>query len=904
MGLLDGLVLEFKEQMSGFVAISEQKRTDSPIRFDAEIRIDDLGRFLRLPDHTAALGGTVTFPALGGTFPMRDGRFNLFSIDPSTGVRQMVYQFRFTAADGQTYFLDGHKEIQDDRGRLDAVADMTRLFTKVHRGEDAGAPVYATGELRFNLLDAPAMALSMEVRGAKSWYQKVAALAAFSSFAFGALRDEYLRDIRLCYDTQYENLVLAGTLRGEDGVEAPFFLVSGTHDRGFPWGDTELFWDVLLAVGDGRGGYRRYAITDRILEGLELDITTGSYRYRGPIFRLAEGYSTAFSEMRAKTPQLTACQADFHINFQARAFDTLSFPFPLVDDLVRKMSSSLVKALREALPGKHALGINITPHAVNVSSGELRIDSPQGGSWAIVPERSSGECERGTMRNVKEPTMLYSYLCAVSPARRAARVQIITRTLRDEREQWVKDRLDAFIGTVVSRTASAEVLLEGGRLTVKPLPPAGKPKERAAPLRKLNEPVIEVNNDHYPTAVFQRRIVEVEDVAGQRCLALEEDMCTMRLEPIKSDREVTVAAIRDDDKFRALDRVLDETGFDGLAEARLAESGKPRKEMLIAIKPNFMFAYDKRDHTTYTDPELVHRLVRRLRDRGFETIRVVEAQSTYGEYFDKRGVREVADYLGYDGSAGYQVADMTLDATEQRNFGPHLGLHPVSSTWRDADLRISFAKNKTHAYSFYTLTLKNIYGALPLANKFKEYHCNRDIYHTTMEYLTAFPVHYGLVDAHVSADGPFGIFADPGPNLTKTVIGGGDLVAVDWVAATKMGLDPMISKYMKLAVDLFGKPRIRLVGDAGLYRPWLNVPVALTLFTHKGLDAEHFFGNLFYSACAQMDEGHFQHKSNAWHIRLLRHLTVEMRRTFFLRTGENPSLGNRLASWVFYRLGF
>lgn len=349
MGLLDGLVLEFKEQMSGFVAISEQKRTDSPIRFDAEIRIDDLGRFLRLPDHTAALGGTVTFPALGGTFPMRDGRFNLFSIDPSTGVRQMVYQFRFTAADGQTYFLDGHKEIQDDRGRLDAVADMTRLFTKVHRGEDAGAPVYATGELRFNLLDAPAMALSMEVRGAKSWYQKVAALAAFSSFAFGALRDEYLRDIRLCYDTQYENLVLAGTLRGEDGVEAPFFLVSGTHDRGFPWGDTELFWDVLLAVGDGRGGYRRYAITDRILEGLELDITTGSYRYRGPIFRLAEGYSTAFSEMRAKTPQLTACQADFHINFQARAFDTLSFPFPLVDHLVRKMSSS--RTLERACAG-------------------------------------------------------------------------------------------------------------------------------------------------------------------------------------------------------------------------------------------------------------------------------------------------------------------------------------------------------------------------------------------------------------------------------------------------------------------------------------------------------------------------------------------------------------------------
>ena len=72
----------------------------------------------------------------------------------------------------------------------------------------------------------------------------------------------------------------------------------------------------------------------------------------------------------------------------------------------------------------------------------------------------------------------------------------------------------------------------------------------------------------------------------------------------------------------------------------------------------------------------------------------------------------------------------------------------------------------------------------------------RDIYSTTIEYLSAFPVHYGLVDAYISADGPFGIFADAAPNATLTVIGGADLVAVDWVAATKMGIDPMISPYM------------------------------------------------------------------------------------------------------------
>ncbi len=160
------------------------------------------------------------------------------------------------------------------------------------------------------------------------------------------------------------------------------------------------------------------------------------------------------------------------------------------------------------------------------------------------------------------------------------------------------------------------------------------------------------------------------------------------------------------------------------------------------------------------------------------------------------------------------------------------------------------------------------------------------------------------MDAYLSADGPFGIFADPAPNETNTIIGGTDLVAVDWIAASKMGIDPMISPYMKLAVEAFGKPEIHLVGDPNPYRPWLNVPVALTLFTNKGVDANHYFGNLMYSAAAQMDETHFRHKNRALYMRLLRRMTVPLRRAFFLRTGENPSRANRLFSSLFYKMGF
>jgi cholesterol oxidase len=905
--------------MAGFLAAGETdpqkgaergRSENSALRFDVRIKIDDLGRFLRDFEHPADLTGTITFASLGGTFTIRDGRFNLFTVDPQTGVRQMTYAFRFTASDGQTYYLQGRKEIRDDPSTFAPVKDMTTLLTVVYRGEDENATVFGAGELYFPLVEAPALIASMKVEGTASRWQKTAALAAFTSFAYGALRDEYLKDVRLFYDTQYENLVLTGSLRTSAGIELPFFFVSGVHEKGFPWGDTGIFWDVLLAVGDGKGGYDRYCITDLVLEGLDLDVAEGTCCYRGPIFKLTEGYSASFSQIRKKGPPLSEFAADFRMEFDAQPYDAIAVSFPLVPQLVRKLSSKMARELRGHLPGEHSPGIYITPHTVKVRSGSFKLRETAGNGtageaqWDVVAAGSFGEAELGTFRNLREPKVLYGYLCAVRTHDQAARLQIHSRTLRDEKEHWVKDRLEAFLGAVVARTSSSEMLMENGKLTVRPVAPAGFPAQRAPLLEKLGEPVLEVNNDQFPTGIFQRRIVEVLDPSGARCLALEEDMSLMRLEAIDSDKQVTVASIHDTDKLQALDRVLDITGFDDIVDSKRAASGKPPDKFQIAIKPNFMFAYDRRDHTTYTDPELVHHLVKRLRGRGFTNIKVVEAQSTYGEFFDHRSVKEVADYLGYDGSAGYEVVDMTLDADEMRHLGPHLGMHPVSRVWRESDFRISFAKNKTHAYAYYSLTLKNIYGALPLANKFKEYHCNRGIYDTTIEYLTAFPVDFGLIDGYLSADGPFGVFADPLPNETHTVLGGTDLVAVDWVAASKMGINPMIGKHLRLAVNAIGKPEIKVIGDANPYRPWLNVPVALTLFTNKGVDADYHFGNLMYSAVAQMDETHFHCKNRALYMRILRRLTVPLRRTFFVRTGENPSLSNRFFSWLFYRMGF
>lgn len=915
MGSLRDLGLEFEETMSGWIGIGETEfiagritgeREATPIRFDVKIIIDDLERFINISDHRARLKGTVTFAPLGGAFKIENGLFNLFSIDATEGMRHMTYSFRFVADNNKTYFLHGHKKIKDDPG-FDLSEDMTTLFTTIYEGTDKNGTIYGSGQLFFHLKDAPELIASMKVKGTRWLHKRIQAKLAFFSFAWGAVRQEYFRDINPLYDTEYENLVLSGQV-SIGGKIQNFFLVSGIHDKDFPWGDGEIFWDVLLVIGERATGYKRYCITDRVLAGLKLNVQEGTYQYSGPIYELTEGFATFFSHIRKRKPSLVECRADFNIKFLASPYDITPFPFPIANQALAKMASGLKWVLRSILPSEHMLGIFITPHTVMVSSGILRIGKGEHTSdYQIVTEHTYGEAERSSFRNIKEPTTLYGYICAIRPEKKVARVQIHANSLRNDRQRLAKDQIDALLGALISRVTAKDLLMEDGKLTIGDLALREDSPGNGTPLfGKLGDPILEVNNDHFPTAIFQRRIIEVEDPSGEKCLALEEDMDLMRRESENSSKEVTVASIKDLDKAKALDSVLEITGFMELIANRWKASGKPKNKFSIVIKPNFMFAYNRKDHSTYTDPDLVRHLVQTLRDRGgFGNISVAEAQSTYGEYFDNRRVLEVAEYLGYivDGSGGYKVIDLTEDRYEELYLGSHLGRHPVPLTWKDADFRVSFAKNKTHVYTYYTLTLKNIYGALPLADKFSEYHTGRDIYHTTMEYLRAFPVHYGLIDAYVSADGPFGIFADPEPNITQTIIGGADLVAVDWVGATKMGIDPKISKYMELAVKAFGKPEIDLVGDPNPYRPWLNVPVVLSLFAHYGLDASDYFGNLLYMAGAYMDESHFTHKSKDTFMKAARSAMKPIQTALFLQAGGERMLANKLVSRFFTWLG-
>ena len=911
MGKYDHIGLTLDESLSGWVAMGCKDPVEG--RLHGQVRqtrlvmrshlcIDSLSRFLEQPDHACRLDGTISFSPLGDDMTMREGVFNVFVVDPRTGERQMVYETLLTGADDDTYFLRGVKHVHDDPG-FDVVEDMTTLFVTIHRGEDDRGEVVAAGQVFFALADIPSFVASMDVTG-EAWFgQELAAKIAFVSFCFGQVRDAYLADLNPLYKTSYQNVVIDGQMAESGGPPQRFFLVSGIHAPGFPWGDGETFCDVLLAVGDPDGDLHTHAISARRLDDQVVDIQNGSLEYEGPLFEVTGSEEVRFSDMNCDAPAPTAHDAKVSLRFQAATHPLAPFPFRINNEVLDRLAYQARETLRHLLPSEGLFGFAIEPHSVDQVTGTISLHDGAH-QFQIETAATLGEAENSTISNVREPTLLYGYICAIRRAARAARVQFHTSSLRNEREYWGKDRFDALFGAVISRFASKDLDIRPDGVTVTDL---ADPLAGASPpalFERVGPPLLDVRNDHFPTAVFQRRIIRVKDPSGETCLALEEAMDTLRRAAVNHHGKVVVASVRHDDAKAALETALADGLFWKTLEDVRVLSGKDRADLSIVIKPNFMFAYNKRDRSTFTDPALVEHLVGMLRHEGYRNITLVEAQSTYGQYFANRGVRDVAAYLEYavDESRGYRVVDLTEDDRVSQHFGPALGYHPVPVTWRDADFRISFAKNKTHCYAFYTLTLKNIYGALALADKFREYHCDRGIYATTMEYLRAYPVHYGIVDAWLSADGPFGIFADSEPNRTHTVLAGPNLVAVDWVGASKMGMDPKISRFMKLALDTFGKPEIEVKGDATVYHPWLNVPMALSLLTNFGLDANHYFGNLFYMSGAYMDDKQFPFKSRSAFIRAVRQAMRPIQQAVFLtpeghRTRANKVVGD-LMRWL------
>jgi uncharacterized protein (DUF362 family) len=873
--------IRFSETMSGSLAEGVEdfdtgEKQGTPLSFDVTIEIESVSDFIKLSGQEARMTGTVSYEALGGRLPIQEGLFTLLRPNAMTGKRQMTYSFRFTGKDGTDYSLYGYKVVYDDPG-MDLWEDMTKLFTRLYRGKAADGAPFSSGILRFKMFDLPSMLSSFEVTNTDSPLTEIRTLSAFAQCCYGAVKESYLPG--LTYDTRYENLVLRGKAVSNENHLHSIFFFSGLHDKDFPWGDGEVFSDLALIVQKEDGLWERYVLTDRVIEGLKLDVEKGVYQYEGPIYRVINGTVVSKSDLeKSSLPgHLRKGHAAIKILFRAERYPRVDVPFPPLSKFENLVPRQSMETIQDLLRRRGSLGFHLTPHRIRVSEGQIVLkDESIEKTYTLLPDQTLGEAEISTLKNLRWPRLYYNYFCALDMASNRIYVKLRSDVFRKHRTDYVKDQAEQLLGKIIRHVASLDLDIQNDH-------PEILSGEDAISFRREDDNLLEINHDHFPTATFQRRIVLLTDGLGGKFIALEEDMDPHMLKSIHSDRRVTVAAFKDPDKFRALENVLEATRFFEKLDTARERSGKRREDFAVVVKPNFMFMYSTKDPSTYTDPELVEFLVDRIHERGYRNLAVGEARSTYGTFFTHREVKTVAAHIGLTGK-NYHIVDLSEDL-EEFQYSGKLGSHSVNKEWRNADFRISFAKNKTHVYAYYTLTIKNIYGALPMENKFLEYHHKRDIFSTTIEFIRHFPIHFGLIDAYVSADGPFGIFADKNPNKTEILIGSEDIIAADWVGAEKMGLDPMISDYMKQAVDAFGKPEVQLIGDRALYPNWVNVWEGFPPFLFGGIDKHDYFGNLFYSVFSYMDPK-FQYKDPSLAKRFLRILADPVKELFFQKIKE------------------
>jgi cholesterol oxidase len=198
--------LEFSEEMKGHVSPGVQdssapdfsageqrgRANGGALRVWLWIAIDNLEVFVNDTAHEARVKGYIDYAPLGGKRTIERGSFNLFWTDSASHTKRMHYALRCTGRDGQTYLLDGYKDVRDDRG-WDAWADNTTLFTTVYRGATTQDPVFSCGIIHVRVWDFVEQLASFRVHHAATPAAKLRAINRFGAFFFGELWDSYVK---------------------------------------------------------------------------------------------------------------------------------------------------------------------------------------------------------------------------------------------------------------------------------------------------------------------------------------------------------------------------------------------------------------------------------------------------------------------------------------------------------------------------------------------------------------------------------------------------------------------------------------------------------------------------------------------------------------------------------------
>jgi uncharacterized protein (DUF362 family) len=267
----------------------------------------------------------------------------------------------------------------------------------------------------------------------------------------------------------------------------------------------------------------------------------------------------------------------------------------------------------------------------------------------------------------------------------------------------------------------------------------------------------------------------------------------------------------------AFRRLLDDCGLADAARRAADRAGRPPHAV---VKTCFMLGVHRGDPSPVVSSAAARELAVFLRRHGCADVALAEVPNCYDRFFAGRSVAEVARYWGFD-APEYRVIDLAA-GLEPHRFSRGIGPAHVATEWRDADLRISLGRLRSHPVEQALLSLGNLEGMTGRVEDFIFTDRHADRATAVAMLLDDFPCHFALLDGDDAVpDGLAGMMGSVRPRAPRRFYASADPLALDAVVFRHLGSDPERSPLLRAACHWFGgwpSPAVR--GCDRPLRPW------------------------------------------------------------------------------------
>ncbi len=217
----------------------------------------------------------------------------------------------------------------------------------------------------------------------------------------------------------------------------------------------------------------------------------------------------------------------------------------------------------------------------------------------------------------------------------------------------------------------------------------------------------------------------------------------------------------------------------------------------VLLKPNILSDASPEKALT-TRPEFVREVILYFQERGASIIYVGDSPGLPGAGFkgEKCGIGAVVRETGalWANFSKEKVTVSSPTAKVQKEF-------KVTSFVDKVDMIISLPKLKTHQLMFFTGAVKNLFGLVPGLTKspFHVRYPDRNAFgEMILDLYEAIMPSYAVMDGIIGMEGPGPANGTPHP--VKVILGSTNLVALDIIASTIIGYDPLTIPINALAL--------------------------------------------------------------------------------------------------------